>query len=227
MFNMVHKIYLSSLQKKTQISVEFILMISFILFMFIILLVVFSNKMNEAVKENNQLQAQNVKEQLYGELYNALKAMNGYNRSFNMSATADLKPFRLSLEDEEMLVINYTDNLYVYPLPANVTGNINAKSIGGNYVYIFTILKNKGNVTLFTECGNKKIQGIEQCDDGDSDNFDACLNNCLINVPTDGYLNVGVEGCDDGNVVDTDCCSNLGVIKVGCVCTGMHPSICS
>jgi len=56
-------------------------------------------------------------------------------------------------------------------------------------------------------CGDGNPEGSEQCDDSNSNNNDACKNDCTLNVCGDGYINVGVEECDDNNNVDGDGCS--------------------
>jgi len=59
-------------------------------------------------------------------------------------------------------------------------------------------------------CGDGVIQAFrgEQCDDANTNDYDACRNNCQLNVCGDGFQNVGVEACDDGNTDNTDCCTN-------------------
>ena len=46
----------------------------------------------------------------------------------------------------------------------------------------------------------------EQCDDGNGDNTDDCLNTCLIAICGDGFVQEGIEECDDANNVNTDAC---------------------
>ena len=57
----------------------------------------------------------------------------------------------------------------------------------------------------------------EQCDDGDTDNGDGCLNSCAVASCGDGFVCAdaatcstgaggGVEACDDGNTSDSDGC---------------------
>ncbi len=56
-------------------------------------------------------------------------------------------------------------------------------------------------------CGDTTSDPGEQCDDGNGDNTDACIN-CTEAVCGDGFVQSGVEGCDDGNLVQTDACIN-------------------
>jgi len=46
---------------------------------------------------------------------------------------------------------------------------------------------------------------LEQCDDGNTDDTDACVA-CANATCGDGSVEAGVEECDDGNDVDTDAC---------------------
>lgn len=64
-------------------------------------------------------------------------------------------------------------------------------------------------------CGDGVVQAGEECDDGDADNSDECLDNCLAASCGDGYVHADVEQCD------------LGVFNyaVGCVaeCSQLTP----
>ncbi|MEO8841223.1 MAG: DUF4215 domain-containing protein [Kofleriaceae bacterium] len=55
-------------------------------------------------------------------------------------------------------------------------------------------------------CGDGVTEGGEQCDDGNVDNTDGCLNNCMVASCGDGVVHAGVEQCDDGNADNTDTC---------------------
>ena len=60
-----------------------------------------------------------------------------------------------------------------------------------------------------TGCGNGIASGTEQCDDGNTNNNDACKNDCTPNVCGDGFVYRGVEQCDHGALNGTpgDACS--------------------
>ena len=65
-------------------------------------------------------------------------------------------------------------------------------------------------------CGDGEVQAPEECDDGNDDNTDACLDNCMMARCGDGYAQAGVEGCDDGeNGIETDDCLT-GCIAATC-----------
>jgi cysteine-rich repeat protein len=63
-------------------------------------------------------------------------------------------------------------------------------------------------------CGDGVKQANEACDDGNTDNTDACLNTCVLAGCGDGFLQTGVEECDDGNRINDDACSNACSLPV-------------
>ena len=76
-------------------------------------------------------------------------------------------------------------------------------------------------------CGDGVVDAGEECDDGNEDNTDACINNCTMATCGDGIVQAGVEACDDGNEVNDDMCNNGcqfnpycgdGVVDVGEAC---------
>jgi len=64
-------------------------------------------------------------------------------------------------------------------------------------------------------CGDGFKDADEECDDGNSNNNDACLNTCQNAECGDGYIWSGVETCDDGNNNDLDGCSSTCQIEEG------------
>jgi cysteine-rich repeat protein len=71
-------------------------------------------------------------------------------------------------------------------------------------------------------CGNGNKTGSEECDDGNSNNNDACTNTCKNAKCGDGFIWTGVEQCE--TVSD---CFDLGytgtVACTGCACSGTPP----
>ncbi len=56
-------------------------------------------------------------------------------------------------------------------------------------------------------CGNMAVETNEDCDDGNNDNTDACVE-CKDAACGDGFVQAGAEECDDGDQVDGDECRN-------------------
>jgi cysteine-rich repeat protein len=60
---------------------------------------------------------------------------------------------------------------------------------------------------MLAGCGDGVVEtGVEQCDDGNTDNTDACVAGCLNATCGDGFVEAGVEECDDANGDFTDSC---------------------
>ena len=63
--------------------------------------------------------------------------------------------------------------------------------------------------TTEPDCGNGKVEGDEECDDGNQNNDDSCLNGCLKPYCGDGFFRPeDGEECDDGNQNDDDGCNS-------------------
>ena len=55
-------------------------------------------------------------------------------------------------------------------------------------------------------CGDGVVEGGEACDDGNTDDLDACRNDCTAAFCGDGVVQPALEQCDDGDMDDTDSC---------------------
>jgi len=67
--------------------------------------------------------------------------------------------------------------------------------------------------TPISYCGDGILDpNDEQCDDGNTNNNDACTNACTIARCGDGIVQTGVEQCDDGNTNNNDACTNACTI---------------
>jgi cysteine-rich repeat protein len=74
-------------------------------------------------------------------------------------------------------------------------------------------------------CGDGVRQAGEQCDDGNTDDGDACTNGCKSAKCGDGAVQTGVEQCDDGNKFPDDACKNdctLPVCGDGIIASGVE-----
>ncbi|MFK7988571.1 MAG: FG-GAP-like repeat-containing protein [Sandaracinaceae bacterium] len=64
-------------------------------------------------------------------------------------------------------------------------------------------------------CGNGVMDPGEACDDGNTNDTDACAS-CAFAVCGDGFRRAGVEACDDGNTTGGDGCSADCLSNEGC-----------
>lgn len=69
----------------------------------------------------------------------------------------------------------------------------------------------------FVNCGNKKVDKYEQCDDGNRRAGDGCSSVCATEVCGNGAIDTPEE-CDDGNLTAGDGCDASCVIE-GCHAT--------
>ena len=68
------------------------------------------------------------------------------------------------------------------------------------------------------ECGDGVVQvGVEACDDGNLNNTDDCLNNCVAAIVWRWICAERSRACDDANQDNTD---GLSCIAGGWLCTG-------
>ncbi|MBN1773723.1 MAG: DUF4215 domain-containing protein [Deltaproteobacteria bacterium] len=54
----------------------------------------------------------------------------------------------------------------------------------------------RGGICAAVGCGNGFVDPGEECDDGNTDNTDACLSDCRNATCGDGYVRTGTEDCD-------------------------------
>ncbi len=64
-------------------------------------------------------------------------------------------------------------------------------------------------------CGDRMTESGEECDDGNTDDTDACLSTCRWARCGDGHVRASVEECDDGNTDDADACPSTCVLCSG------------
>jgi cysteine-rich repeat protein len=56
-------------------------------------------------------------------------------------------------------------------------------------------------------CGNGVLEGVEQCDDGNTISGDGCSYKCRLESTCGNGTTEGIEQCDDGNAASGDGCS--------------------
>lgn len=62
-------------------------------------------------------------------------------------------------------------------------------------------------------CGNGKVDALEECDDGNDVDTDACLSTCVAAKCGDGQVQSRVEACDDGNQIEGDGCTPMCALE--------------
>jgi cysteine-rich repeat protein len=66
-----------------------------------------------------------------------------------------------------------------------------------------------------SNCGNSLLEGLEQCDDGNTTAGDGCSSTCSDEFCGDGVVQAG-EGCDDGNLTNGDGCDAVCQVEPIC-----------
>ncbi|MDD4318746.1 MAG: hypothetical protein PHW10_00235 [Candidatus Peribacteraceae bacterium] len=89
------------------------------------------------------------------------------------------------------------------------------------------------------DCGNGSLDDVEECDDGNTSDYDGCSADCIVEegyectvvgeacnlICSNGLIDDG-EACDDGDADAGDGCSAACAIEDGYECTG-EPSVCT
>ena len=65
-------------------------------------------------------------------------------------------------------------------------------------------------------CGDGHVDVGEDCDDGNSNNNDACINTCRVNTCGDGVMYTGIEECDYGSRNGTTSDAEYGSTVISC-----------
>ncbi|MBI5488839.1 MAG: hypothetical protein HY905_16015 [Deltaproteobacteria bacterium] len=76
----------------------------------------------------------------------------------------------------------------------------------------------RGGLCVIPTCGDGNPDPGEECDDGNTSNTDACLNDCRLAECGDGFVWSGEEECDGADVPCTTDCDSAG-LRVCTSCT--------
>ena len=125
---------------KSQSSMEFITLASFMLLVLLGFFAITSSKMLEAREEGNRKIAEDIADFAYREIETAKSVNDGYTRIFAMPQTVNGIDYSIKITDNTELAVTYLGYEHVSFLPSNVTGNI----IKGNN----KISKNNGMISL-------------------------------------------------------------------------------
>ncbi|MBD3279698.1 MAG: hypothetical protein GF390_03235 [Candidatus Pacebacteria bacterium] len=105
---------------------------------------------------------------------------------------------------------NFSDTV-IFTGEANTTYQFRARSRdnAGQYTdddWYYWLYSGEVEILDTAICGDGDTDPGEECDDGNSSNQDACLNNCTDADCGDGYIWIGQEECDDGGNDNYDGC---------------------
>lgn len=132
-----------------------------------------------------------------------------------------------------LMVFIVNNNFNIYTSDSKVNDYSNGNFITGNVIVdgdLSQKTKSEDNVEVDyiynPQCGNGLIDYGEQCDDGDFDDSDACVN-CMEARCGDGYLWLGVEQCETTTTQGKSCESyGYDYGELGCNDCGFDTSTC-
>ena len=110
--------------KKSQAAIEFIVLVSFMLFIILSFFAITSSKVLEAREEGSKNTAKDIAEYAYTEIETAITVNDGYLRNFTMPQLVNGQNYSIGIVDNREMVVNYLDYEYVKFMPSNVTGNV-------------------------------------------------------------------------------------------------------
>ncbi len=110
--------------KNAQSSIEFLIIIGFVLFFFIIFFVAIQEKIVEETKQNQELSVKEIAITVQNEINLALISSDGYTREFKIPMNLGNKNYSINIT-EDMVYVKTIDNKSAIALPvAKLTGNI-------------------------------------------------------------------------------------------------------
>jgi hypothetical protein len=165
--------------KKAQAATEFVLLASFMLFIFIGMFTVVGNKINEIEREKAQRRAGELLDFVQNEIMLADSVSIGYQRYFILPLTIDNVDYNITIVDDSEIVLWYKNEEYVDFLDQSVNGTIGR----GKNLIIKDATKKIKIVNHSSLCGDGIIQNPnfngfnEECeDDLDCDFSESCIN---------------------------------------------------
>ena len=118
---------------------------------------------------------------------------------------------KLILINENNIYTTQKNSFTTLTYPASLTKSFIIKDSDDDillYVDAEGLHYKEGMCDIGPDCGNGIPETGEECDDGNTSNNDACLNNCEDADCGDSYIWSGNEECDDGNTSNNDACLN-------------------
>ncbi len=109
--------------KKGQASIEFMILVAFVLFFFTVFFIAIQNNMADRIKERQNLNVKEVAITFQDEINLASEASEGYYRRFKIPNTLGNKDYNVNII-EDKVYIKTNDNKYAIALPIlPITGN--------------------------------------------------------------------------------------------------------
>lgn len=157
-------------------------------------------------------------------VYNTTNQTTTLTFSINTTSTNETTFLQIINPEDESILLNSITILNIttngtncnYTLNGNLStfANENGTSkwselnltVGDNEIIVYCDdVQKTASVELRNPgCGNEFIESGEDCDDGNSNNDDGCLNDCILPTCGDDYIWIGQEDCEDDNDCNND-----------------------
>ncbi len=125
---------------KAQTAIEFVILVSFILFFFTLFFIAIQGNSADKIRERQNLRIKEIALTFQNEIDLALESSDGYYREFRIPDEIDNKDYDISIT-EDMVYVRTQDNKYAIALPvAKVTGD----AVKGSNI----IRKENGEISL-------------------------------------------------------------------------------
>ena len=126
--------------KKSQSSIEFVILIAFMLMVVVTFFAFTTNKISESSGDANIQLAEDIADIPLKEVMFAKTVSDGYSRVFTMPSQINNKPYQIAIIENHEIVVNFSGIEAVKFLPDNVSGYLTF----GDHL----ITKEKGNITI-------------------------------------------------------------------------------
>ena len=126
--------------KKSQSSIEFVILIAFMLMVAVTFFAFTTNKVSETSGDANIQLAEDIADIPFKEVMFAKTVSDGYSRVFTMPSQINNKPYQIAIIGNHEIVVNFSGIEAVKFLPDNVSGYLTF----GDHL----ITKEKGNITI-------------------------------------------------------------------------------
>ncbi len=177
------------MKRKGQFALEFIVLVSFMLLIFLGLFAVLSSRILEAKDWENKQIAEELANTVVDEVMLANSVADGYSRNFEVPRKFKGNSYTIEIIGDRELVVNYSGQEHVSFLPSNVIGNVNSglnkiEKIDG-IIYLKSIAEcaddidndDDGEIDFPDDsgCDDSSDNDESNCGDGVCEGYESCL----------------------------------------------------
>jgi uncharacterized protein (UPF0333 family) len=135
-------------KRKSQLSIEFIILTAFVLLAIIILLYVLHGRLGTAKSGQEDILVGKIKDNVLNEIMISARSYNGYSRNTTISSETISGNLTIAIENNQTLVIYYNGKWSSSRIPVNVSSDLNYDLPPGQSYFPLVIKKFNGIVTV-------------------------------------------------------------------------------